>query len=152
MLDPSRIAGQWATGAEASSQYGDDGYSAAQTTGEPDTPVAGDYNTAWAPKEKNAGEETLELTFEHSVIPAAVNIHETDNPGAVISVAVFDPEDEEWVTVWEGDSEEVNESMRVFSPELDDVDFATNAVLLTLDTDLVEGWNEIDAVQLEGRP
>ena len=150
--DPNRMAGQWAVEAEASSQYGDEGYSPQQATGAPDTPAAGDFDTAWATEESDAGEQTLELTYAHSVIPHAVNIHENYNPGAVIAVEAYDAENDEWDVLWDGEAEAAEEPMRVFSPDLSPPDFATTAIRIVLDTDAVSGWNEIDAVELVGRP
>ncbi len=150
--DPGLLAGQWASEAEASSQYGEDGYSALQATGEPNTPAAGDFDTAWASEAAEAGEQTLDLTYENSVVPSAINIHETYNPGSIIAVEAYDSDAEEWVALWEGEAAATEETIRVFSPELAVPGFATNAIRLVLDTDAVEGWNEIDAVELLGRP
>ena len=150
--NPNTLAGQWAIDATATSQYGDDGYAALQTTGAPNTPYAGDFDTAWASEEAEAGEQTLELTYEHAVVPNVVNIYENYNPGAVISIEAFDAANNEWVILWEGDAQAVEERMRVFSPTLETVDFATDSIRIVLDTDAVDGWNEIDAVELAGRP
>lgn len=150
--DPNRIVGQWASEAVASSQYGDDGYSPSQATGAPDTPEAGDYDTAWAPEEQDAGEETLELTYAISIVPHAVDIYESYNPGAVTAVQAYNAETDEWVSLWEGEAGPVEELIRVFSPEITVPDFATNSIRLVLDTEAVEGWNEIDAVEMLGRP
>jgi hypothetical protein len=150
--DPNRIAAQWAIDAAASSEYGTDTYSALQATGEPDTLSASDAPTAWASQSADAGEEYLELLYEFPVIPFEINIYENYNPGAIVAVEVFDLENEEWVVVWEGEAGPADEESRVFSPELEPVDFATDGVRLILDTSAVPGWNEIDAVELVGRP
>ena len=118
----------------------------------PNTPAAGDYDTAWASAETDAGEETLELTYEYSVVPAAVHIYESYNPGAVVAVEAYDADADEWVALWEGEAAATEEPIRVFSPEMTAPEFATNVIRLVLDTAAVEGWNEIDAVQLVGRP
>lgn len=143
--------GQWAIDATASSEYGDTGFSAAQATGEPNVPEASDNSNAWAPMGTDDGVETLDLTYATAVVPTAIAIYESFNPGAVISVAALDPNSNEWITLWEGESP-TNETLRVFSPELTPPDFATDQIRITLDTSLVEGWNEIDAVQLIGEP
>lgn len=56
-----------------------------QATGAPDTPEAGDFETAWASKTPDDQEEWLILTFTETVIPAAALIYESFNPGAVSS-------------------------------------------------------------------
>ncbi len=150
--NPNLIASQWAVDATATSQYEDDAYSALQATGAPDTPAAGDFDTAWAPEGTEVGEQTLELTYEYAVMPTAVRIYENYNPGAVIRIEAYDAAGDAWVTLWEGEAEAPEEDFRVFSPELAEVDFAANVIRIVLDTDAIENWNEIDAVELAGRP
>ena len=123
-----------------------------QATGAPDTPAAGDFDTAWAPEGTEVGEQTLELTYEYAVMPTAVRIYENYNPGAVIRIEAYDAAGDAWVTLWEGEAEAPEEDFRVFSPELAEVDFAANVIRIVLDTDAIENWNEIDAVELAGRP
>jgi len=120
--------------------------------GEPDTPEPGDFSTAWAASDSDAQIETLTLTFEQAVIPIAIEIYESYNPGAVVRIEVLDPNTDEWVVVWEGVSDTVGQEIAVFRPELQPVDFATNQVRLTIDEPSVVGWNEIDAVKLIGLP
>lgn len=145
------IGAQWATAAEASSQFGDDGYAPAQATGAPTVGIASDNPLAWASEAPDGGEETLTLSFEHAVMPTGIRIYESFNPGAVVRVEVLDDDSEEWVVLWEG-QELTNETLRVFSPVLEQEDLRTAQVRLTLDTASVPGWNEIDAVQLLGVP
>jgi hypothetical protein len=150
--NPIVLAGQWAVDAEASSQYGDEGYSPLQATGAPDTPIAGDKPTAWASKDANAGEEELVLYYDVPVFPYRVDIYESYNPGAVVAVEAYHAESDQWVLLWEGDSTVEETPIRVFSPVLERVDFKTDTIRLILDTSIVSGWNEIDAVRLSGRP
>ena len=151
LLGAEDIARQWAVDAAASSQYGEDGYSALQATGEPNVLAASDNPAAWTSQEADGTTETLELTYEHAVRPSGVNIYESYNPGAVTLVEAFDVEADEWMTLWEG-SEPTEEALRIFSPQFETPAFATTRIRLTLDSDAVGGWNEIDAVELVGRP
>ena len=57
--------------------------------GEPDTFAAGDHVTAWAAAQQNAGEEWLQLGYDHSVEIGQVRVRETDNPGAVTEVTTL---------------------------------------------------------------
>ena len=117
-----------------------------QAAGPPNTPVAGDRQTAWASASQDGQKEWLLLTYEEPVKAAAVHVHETYNPGALTKVTVFD--DGEEVTVWEGeDPTDQSKSMGVSKIPID-VDFAVNRVKLYLDSPSVPGWNEIDAVGL----
>lgn len=149
--DPLDFAGQWASDATASSEYQDENYNALQATGEPNTPLAGDYPTAWASKEADGGDETLELSYEALVAPVAIHIYESNAPGAVVKIEAFNAESEEWALLWEG-NEPTDAPSRIFSPELASTDFATDRIRLTLDSANVMGWNEIDAVELVGTP
>jgi hypothetical protein len=56
------------------------------------------------------------------------------------------------VILYEGEAAPTEETSRVFFPELTSVDFTTSQLRLTLDTAAVPGSNQIDAVQLFGRP
>ena len=141
---------QWATSAEASSQYGDADWSAQQATGEPDTLDGGDTPTAWAAAFVDSEAESLVLAFDLPVIPAGIEIYESYNPGAIVMIEVLDPNTDEWVVVWEGSADTAGQDVAVFSPALAAVDFATNQVRLTIDEPSVSGWNEIDAVKLIG--
>jgi hypothetical protein len=148
---PGAVAGQWATAASASSQYGEDGYSAAQATGPANVAAASDNPLAWTSKDSDGTVETLELTYDYPVVPTGIAIYENFNPGAVAKIEALDVDSEEWVVLWEG-SEPAEDAIRVFRPRLDEAEFLTNQIRLTLDSDLVAGWNEIDAVQLYGQP
>lgn len=150
--DPTLLGGQWASDAFASSEYGEDSWSALQATGPQDTFEAGDQTTAWTSAEADGGEETLELFFDFQVVPTAIEIYESYNPGAVIAVDAYNIDADEWVTLWEGEAAPAEEAYRIFSPELTEADFRTNQIRLVLDTAAVPGYNEIDAVQLFGRP
>src|SRR5262249_42186186 len=72
-----------------------------QATGEPDTPEAGDIVTAWASLTPDAQDEWLMLEYAEPVIPRAVMIYETFNPGAVNKVTAFKLDGTE-VEVWQG--------------------------------------------------
>jgi len=123
-------------------------WTALQATGAPDTPIDGDHGTAWASKGPDMGPVTLELTYDRAVRVDAVRIHETLAPGAVAKVEAFGP-DRTWVTLWEGTST-VRPSPSFFEPPVAATSFATDRLRLTLDTNRVAGWNEIDAVELLG--
>ncbi len=118
-----------------------------QATGAPDTPAAGDQVTAWASATPDNQAEWLLLQYEKPVKAVAVHVYESYNPGALTKVAVFDGDGKE-ITVWEG-SDPVDRSKPVGVSRIPiDVDFAVERVKLYLDSPIVGGWNEIDAVGL----
>ncbi|MEM7539286.1 MAG: PPC domain-containing protein [Chloroflexota bacterium] len=172
-------AGQWAVEAQASSEFSETNGAAYQATGAPDTPNVGDYPTAWIPATPNAGLETLELTYAYAVVPYEVHIYETFNSGTIIEIQALDtrqnvmqnPTLDRWVTLWavsdedEDEDEDVTDSVdanvpisrtvaapKVFQPPLKPVSFATKHIRLVIDTSRVKNYNEIDAVELIGRP
>jgi len=118
-----------------------------QAIGEPDTMDAGDIATAWASKEPDDQEEWLDLTYAQGVIPSAILVHETFNPGAVVKVVVR-REDNSEVQVWSGrDPLEPNSGRGVAIIPFK-TDFKTAKVRIYLDSKSFAGWNEIDAVGL----
>ncbi len=147
---------QWAAGAKASSEYNGQGktddsdWAAQKACGKPDTDDDGDHPTAWASLKPDGGEEWLELSYKAAVRPARVRIHETFNPGAVARIEALDGE-KKWRVVWKG-KDTTTDSPGVLDAALDPPAFATRTIRITLDTAAVEGWNEIDAVQLIGEP
>lgn len=141
---------QWASGANASSQFSEPKWAAAQATGPPDTPEAGDCTTAWASKEQDAETEWIELTFANGVHPGLIRIHETLNAGAVSRVEARDLVGD-WRVLWEGPTAPC-ETPRWFEVRVADPGWPTRQVRITLASGAVPGWNEIDAVELLGRP
>lgn len=152
---------QWAVEAFASSQYTDGSWSARQATGAPNSDRDGDQPTAWAPKDADGTTEWIELIYKQTVVPSAVNVRETFNPGFVKKIEAYSygnvtvmggrlPEDAggKWALLWAG-RDETTESPSTFSPPLNKVAFATNRIRITIDTS-EPGWEEIDAVELVG--
>jgi hypothetical protein len=143
--------GQWATQARASSTYndakGNASYSASQATGEPNVQVYSTTPQAWSSKTADSGIEWLELTFAKPVFATAVRVRESSGSGALIKIEVFD-EKGAGHTVWSGadSTKELNYLLAAFPKTT----FKTNRVKLTLATNLVSGWNQVDAVQLVG--
>jgi len=139
---------QWATYATASTEYSAPNWAAAQVTGEPNTNSAGDHTTAWAPREQDADAEWLLVSFEIPVRPSQIRIHETYNPGAITKVEAKDGSGA-WRTLYEGAAAAVPDK-RWFEVSVPGAAWTTREIRITLDSDAVPGWNEIDAVELIG--
>ena len=123
-------------------------WSPKQATGAPDTPIGGDLGTAWAPKQPEMGEVTLDLTYRDAVRVDGVRVHETWSAGAVARIQAKAP-DGSWDTIWEGTAPR-DLAPLWFEPALRHTSYTTNAIRIVLDTNRVAGWNEIDAVELVG--
>jgi hypothetical protein len=146
--------GQWAVNADASSTYAADklsGWSPVKMTGEPDVDNYGDNGNAWASKEADKGIEWVKLTFKKPVNATEIRIRQTYGPGAVIKIELIDEKGKS-NTVWEGVDKTKYEPNKIkyFNVSFEKTAYKTKAVKITLATNSVEGWNEIDAVQLVG--
>ena len=143
--------GQWAIQATASSAYNDAqgvaGFSANQATGAPNVEKYGDNDAAWTAKTPDGGIEWLDLKYPKPVHATEVRVRESNASGAVIKIEFYD---EQGVAhaVWQGNdpTTELNYLMVKFPKTT----FKTDRVKVTLATNVVPGWNEIDAVQLVG--
>jgi hypothetical protein len=119
-----------------------------QATGEPDTTEAGDIVTAWASLTPDDQDEWLLLEYAEPVVPRAVLVHETYNPGALARVTVFKLDGTE-VEVWKGKDPTAPDEAKGVSVIPFKVDFKVNRVKLYINSKEVPGWNEIDAVGLK---
>jgi hypothetical protein len=78
-----------------------------------------------------------------------VRVRESMGSGAVIKVELFD-EAGAAHTIWQGvdPTKDLNYLILQFKPTA----YTVNRVKVTLATNVIPGWNEIDAVQLVGKP
>lgn len=143
--------GQWAIEATASSTYNDakgaDSFSANQATGAPNVDTFGDNGMAWAPKTQDAGIEWLDLKYPKPVYATAIRVRESCGSGAVIKVELFD-EQGIALTAWAGNDPTTDLNYLVV--KLPKTAYKTARLKITLATNTVPGWNEVDAVQLVG--
>lgn len=143
--------GQWAIAATASSTYNDaknqDSWSANQATGAPNVDHYADDGHAWTTKTQDSGIEWLDLRYPKPVHAEEVRVRESCGSGAVIKVEVVDEQGSPH-TVWAGNdpTTDLNYLMVKFPKTA----YKTDRVKITLATNVVRGWNEIDAVQLVG--
>ncbi len=118
-----------------------------EATGPPNTPGYGDIATAWASKSPDDQQEWLQLDFSVEVIPVAIRIHETYNPGAVVKIArvgILGIEE----TLWEGVDPTTPGAAGGVSTFAVSTRKPTSRIKIYLDSPAVSGWNEIDAVGL----
>ncbi len=118
-----------------------------QTIGQPNTREAGDQKTAWASNTTDGHTEWLQLEYVEPINAKELDVYETFNPGALFKVSVFNQDGNE-VTVWQGiDPTPVSADKGVSRIRLD-VPFKVKSAKIYLDSTLVPGFNEIDAVGL----
>ena len=156
----------WAVKVEASSTYaepevvisvvapGNRSWGPEQAQGEPNTPDAGDFGTAWASETVDGQPEWLICTYDIAQIPSAIAIHESYNPGAVHKVSAFNEQGQE-IVIWEGDDPTPRDVPKGISVIPVEIGFPTSKIKIYLDSPAVPGWNEIDAVAMrdaQGQP
>lgn len=145
----SGITAQWASEAEATSQYGSDSYSAMQTTGEPNTLACGDSTTAWASQYSSEAVE-LTVTFDQAVIPVVIHIHQNYTPGSITQIALIDAESGDIIPINDSADSTKNEPCPRIYTLTPLYDQPISGVVISLDQSIGGGWNEIDAVELVG--
>lgn len=147
--------GQWASAATASSTYNgakeQASYSEWQATGAPNVTSYGDVGTAWASKDADAGIEWLQVSFAKPVHATAIKIRQNNAPGAIIKVELIDDQNGKH-TIFEGVDETKYPANTIvwFDKTFNKTDYVVTGAKITLATNAVSGWNEIDAVQLVG--
>jgi hypothetical protein len=118
-----------------------------QMVGPPDTEQAGDHPTAWASRDPDGGPEWLQAGFDHPVDLVEVRIRESFNPGAISKVTAMVNGQE--VVLWEG-VEARGQAPRDFLVRVEQ-NIRADSIMVHMDTTRVQGWNEIDAIELIGR-
>jgi hypothetical protein len=129
-----------------SSQYTDSSWAAARVLGPPDVyPAGGDNANAWASRDADAPTEFLEVGFDTPHRLRGVDIFETYNPGAVTHVEVITADGAHRV-VYDGVARAMNVPSYQRSLAFACTDQKVVAVRVTLASQAVPGWNEIDAI------
>jgi hypothetical protein len=125
------------------------GFSPEQATGRPDVRQAGDNGSAWASQTPDGQREWLLCEFAGPIQARAIIVYETFNPGALVRVTAFNAAGDE-VIAWEGDDPTPRNKPRGISVIPIKLDFPVQRIRLFIDSPAVPGWNEIDAVSIEG--
>ncbi|XP_066993757.2 F-box/LRR-repeat protein 4 isoform X2 [Anabrus simplex] len=94
-------------------------------------------------------QDFIDIEFEQPVYPCEINIYETYNPGAVVSIWAADPYGK-WSMLWEGEPQEVGHVSRIFSPELKRIDFPTRVLRVEFYHLHLDYYTELDAILLKG--
>ena len=138
---------QWASGATASSEYTSIEWSAVQATGQPDVIGCSDDARAWASLEPN-GVDWLELTYNASVFPSEIRVHEAFGVSSIVSVEVKDGAGT-YHTVYAAQPGRQN-CPRILAIPVAGISAAIKVIRLHFDQRSLNDWNEIDAVKLIG--
>ena len=144
---------QWAATATASSQWSDESGAARQATGAPDVGpgVCGedDVHHAWSSLTAGNG-EWLELTYTTPVQPTMIRVYENWSPGSIVKVEVKDAAGQ--YTVVYAAQVTAPGCPHTLEIPVTEVMVRISAVRISVDQSAHQDWNEIDAVELVGRP
>lgn len=151
------IIEQWAIAADASSQTSLSTASVNELNGPPDSncEIRDDLGFdfvfgSWRTADPNEGPESVELTYAQPVKAIGVEVYQTLNPGSIVRVLINDTNGQ-WHEVWVGQSP-TETCPAILRIEFPPPDFISNMVRLELDTSLISGWNQLDAIKLIGTP
>jgi hypothetical protein len=137
---------QWASSVvSVTSEYSTPDWSAAQATGAPNTyPQSGDLVTAWATLMAESPNESITLGFAPAATGSMVWIFLTHHPDAVKTVTVG-TQAADTVVYQAPNPTSVGDCAYVLGVPTNTTDPITH-VKIDLASELVSGWNEIDAV------
>jgi hypothetical protein len=138
---------QWASAAEASSQFGFPDWGVNRATGAPEIQACKDDSRAWSSALGN-GVEWLRLTHTRPVYATEVRVYQNFGRGAISRISLID-ETGTVQRIWEGtDTTEPCPGALVVSVPQTTVRIV--GVLIDLDESRTGFWNQIDAVELIG--
>jgi hypothetical protein len=118
-----------------------------QATGQPNS-TARDSDVAWASRTPDDQREWLILDFGSPLKPKRIEIHENYNPGAVDRISIFDANGKEIdIPLSYQERKKDPKGVSVLSIPVD-VESETTRLKIYINSPGVEGWNEIDAVNM----
>ncbi|XP_071644426.1 F-box/LRR-repeat protein 4-like [Temnothorax longispinosus] len=92
----------------------------------------------------------IDVEFHEAVYPIRVSIYEVYNPGNVIQIWAQDP-NKQWFQLWNGSSQIVPPTSRLFSPPLSHpCYFKTKMLRLVFENSSPKSYTKLDAVMLIG--
>jgi hypothetical protein len=128
-----------------STQYSDDSWAAKQALGMPNVfPASGDMPKAWASHSADEQAEWIELGYAQPVPVSAVEIYQTYNPGAVEAIQLITTSGRR-IELRPTSQNTTDPKLVVETPCTSE---SIAAVRVNLASQIVSGWNEIDAVGL----
>ena len=119
-------------------------HKASQLVGKPNKlPQAESGGTAWRPAQEDGGEEWLKVGFSKPTTIRQVAVAQNFGGGCITKIIAYDSKGTEYL-IFERKTSDTSPLFRlIFSKQ---TAFAVAAIKVVLDTKLVGGWNEIDAV------
>lgn len=137
-----------------SSQLDLHAYSAKQVLGPPSRlPNFGDCGCAWSPSmSENYFEEYIRVGFERRIRVSQIIINESFNSGSIKAIYLFDQYNIPHLVYERTETDSKWQLGRVFSINIPPTEFLTNDLKLVLDTESIDGYNQIDAIGVAEAP
>ncbi len=132
-----------------STQYTTGSWAAYQALGLPDTyPSCGDISSAWASSGADNQREFLELRFTGAAPINRIRIYETNAPGAIDTVYIWNPNTASWVKVDSAIATASAICPRIYQIHLTTTAYNVTRIRIAVNSPAVSSWNEIDAVNV----
>jgi hypothetical protein len=141
----------WADSAVASSSYHATGsYSPMAATGPPNVfPLYADLGGAWATLAADAPGEWLQLFYDRPLHVSGLRIFQTFCPGAIDSIYLRNHDDGSLNLVYAAIPYTWPAVSTILAEALTAVPYSVDGVRISLASEIVKSWNEIDAVALD---
>ncbi|KNC51338.1 ankyrin [Thecamonas trahens ATCC 50062] len=135
-----------------SAQYDTSNWAATNVIGAPRVyPQYGDIAGAWAQPYNSQNIEWIDVSIERELWITSIDVYETYNPGAITHIQAWDNSAEAWVDLYVDENPRAAPAVsRIFTPTLTLPQFPCSRLKLVLNCAAVNGYNEIDAIQVHG--
>ena len=132
-----------------STEWGPTEWGSVQVLGAPNVyPDYGDIENAWSPLDMEEPDEFLELGYSYPIPINYIDIYETFGPGTVDTVYVKNPNTGLLETVYTAIPAPIGDSLHILHITFPMTSFPVSEIRISMDMSAVEGWNEIDAVEI----
>lgn len=137
---------------QSSSFFSNTEFSASQILGTPSVfPAGGPQAGQWISQSADNSREFIELAFPSTDPINFIRVFETFNPGAIDTIYVLNPGTGTYEVVYTASAAAVNLTAQVLEIEFPMTAFAVDQIRIALASDVVPGFNGIDAVSIGQR-
>lgn len=122
-------------------------YAPEKMLGQPDALPEGEENkNAWSPEKEDAKKEVVEVKMTKSIICKQVVVIESFNPGSVTKIELVDTKGDRHSVYTSENPGPLPDAFRVLSVKFEPGKYRTVGVVVTMNTDAVQGLQQIDAI------
>ncbi len=133
---------------EVEDKYNSPRWKALQVLGKPNVmPQGGASSSAWAPKKEQCGKQFIHVRFDGAMQIKQVAIAENTGCGAIIGLTLIDDQGNEY-KIKTSQKPESRQNSRWFRLMIPLTSYKVADVIVHLNTNIVKGWNQIDAIAI----